>query len=59
MVCASQSLTFPRLREGKSNGVLALMDMLVKELKDELTEATHDEETGPSASGVLFEQGSV
>jgi septal ring factor EnvC (AmiA/AmiB activator) len=33
-------------KEGKSNGVLALMDMLVKELKDELTEATHDEETG-------------
>merc|ERR1719253_2042222 len=33
-------------KEGKSNGVLALMDMLTKELKDELTEATHDEETG-------------
>merc|ERR1719235_1538861 len=33
-------------KEGKSNGVLALMDNLVKELKDELTEATHDEETG-------------
>jgi len=32
-------------KEGKSNGVLALMDMLLKELKDELTEAKHDEET--------------
>ena len=27
------------------NGVLALMDMLLKELKDENTEATHEEET--------------
>merc|ERR1719230_1592097 len=32
-------------KEGKSNGVMALMDMLIKELKDELTEATHEEET--------------
>jgi len=32
-------------KEGKSNGVLALMDMLLKELKDENTEATHEEET--------------
>jgi len=32
-------------KEGKSNGVLALMDMLLKELKDESVEAKHDEET--------------
>merc|ERR1719379_1169088 len=32
-------------KEGKSNGVMALMDMLLKELKDESTEAKHDEET--------------
>merc|ERR1719482_1791873 len=32
-------------KEGKSNGVLALMDMLLKELKDEMTEAKHEEET--------------
>merc|ERR1719198_2805518 len=32
-------------KEGKSNGVLALMDMLLKELKDDSTEAKHDEET--------------
>merc|ERR1719453_2941529 len=32
-------------KEGKSNGVMALMDMLLKELKDENTEATHEEET--------------
>merc|ERR1719316_2573552 len=32
-------------KEGKSNGVLALMDMLLKELKDENTEAKHEEET--------------
>merc|ERR1719515_229503 len=32
-------------KEGKSNGVMALMDMLLKELKDESTEATHEEET--------------
>merc|ERR1719160_1084890 len=32
-------------KEGKSNGVLALMDMLLKELKDESTEAKHEEET--------------
>merc|ERR550514_473876 len=32
-------------KEGKSNGVMALMDMLLKELKDEITEATHEEET--------------
>merc|ERR1719267_506957 len=29
-------------KEGKSNGVLALMDMLLKELKDDSTEAKHD-----------------
>merc|ERR1719253_722832 len=32
-------------KEGKSNGVLSLMDMLLKELKDDATEAKHDEET--------------
>merc|ERR1719253_1783014 len=32
-------------KEGKSNGVMALMDMLLKELKDESTEAKHEEET--------------
>jgi len=32
-------------KEGKSNGVLSLMDMLLKELKDDNTDATHDEET--------------
>merc|ERR1719420_1199147 len=32
-------------KEGKSNGVLALMDMLLKELKDDSTAAKHDEET--------------
>merc|ERR1719253_1252448 len=32
-------------KEGKSNGVVALMDMLIKELKDENTLATHEEET--------------
>merc|ERR1719253_1980023 len=32
-------------KEGKSNGVMALMDMLLKELKDESTEAAHEEET--------------
>merc|ERR550514_47915 len=32
-------------KEGKSNGVLSLMDMLIKELQDEITEATHEEET--------------
>merc|ERR1719473_2623027 len=33
-------------KDGKSNGVIALMDMLLKEMADELTEAKHDEETG-------------
>merc|ERR1719230_707095 len=33
-------------KDGKSNGVVALMDMLLKEMADELTEAKHDEETG-------------
>jgi len=32
-------------KEGKSNGVLSLMDMLLKEMKDDSTEAKHDEET--------------
>merc|ERR1740127_152428 len=32
-------------KDGKSNGVLALMDMLMKELQGDVTEATHDEET--------------
>jgi len=32
-------------KDGKSNGVIALLDNLVKELKDEFTEAKHDEET--------------
>merc|ERR1719262_746692 len=33
-------------KDGKSNGVIALMDMLVKELEGDMTEAEHDEETG-------------
>merc|ERR1719453_1715437 len=33
-------------KDGKSNGVIALMDMLLKEMADELTEAKNDEETG-------------
>merc|ERR550514_794295 len=33
-------------KDGKSNGVIALMDMLIKEVKDESTEAKHEEETG-------------
>jgi len=33
-------------KDGKSNGVIALMDNLLKEMADELTEAKHDEETG-------------
>merc|ERR1719197_123537 len=33
-------------KEGKSNGVIALIEMLVKELNGDLTEAKHDEETG-------------
>merc|ERR1719473_525033 len=32
-------------KDGKSNGVIALLDNLIKELKDEFTEAKHDEET--------------
>merc|ERR1719247_3976759 len=32
-------------KEGKSNGVMALMDMLVKELQDGITESEHEEET--------------
>jgi len=32
-------------KDGKSNGVIALMDMLMKELQGDVTEATHDEET--------------
>merc|ERR1719269_358089 len=32
-------------KDGKSNGVIALMDMLVKELNGDLTEAKNDEET--------------
>merc|ERR1719453_1740022 len=32
-------------KDGKSNGVIALMDMLLKELQDGITEAEHEEET--------------
>jgi hypothetical protein len=32
-------------QDGKSNGVVALIENLEKELKDEMTEAKHDEET--------------
>ena len=32
-------------KDGKSNGVIGLMDMLMKELQGDVTEATHDEET--------------
>merc|ERR1719163_2670680 len=32
-------------KDGKSNGVIALMDMLMKELQGDVTEAGHDEET--------------
>jgi hypothetical protein len=32
-------------KDGKSNGVMALMDMLMKELQDGITEAEHEEET--------------
>merc|ERR1719453_1348643 len=33
-------------KDGKSNGVIALMDMLVKELQGDMTEAENDEKTG-------------
>jgi hypothetical protein len=32
-------------KDGKSNGVIALMEMLAKELEDGITESKHDEET--------------
>merc|ERR1719463_867346 len=32
-------------KEGKSNGVIALMEMLAKELEDGLVESKHEEET--------------
>jgi len=32
-------------KDGKSNGVLALMDMLIKDLQDGITESKHEEET--------------
>merc|ERR1719456_1403314 len=32
-------------KDGKSNGVLALMDMLIKDLADGITESKHEEET--------------
>merc|ERR1719199_154475 len=32
-------------KDGKSNGVVGLMDMLMKELQGDVTEAGHDEET--------------
>merc|ERR1719197_2262642 len=32
-------------KEGKSNGVIALMEMLIKELEDGLVESKHEEET--------------
>jgi chromosome segregation ATPase len=32
-------------KDGKSNGVVALMDMLLKELQDGITQAEHEEET--------------
>merc|ERR1719321_637853 len=32
-------------KDGKSNGVMALMDMLMKELQDGITESEHEEET--------------
>jgi chromosome segregation ATPase len=32
-------------KDGKSNGVLALMDMLIKELQDGITDSKHEEET--------------
>merc|ERR1719194_63397 len=32
-------------KDGKSNGVIALMEMLAKELQTEITEAEHEEET--------------
>merc|ERR1740127_360653 len=32
-------------KEGKSNGVIALMDMMIKDLKTDHTEAKHAEET--------------
>jgi hypothetical protein len=35
-------------KDGKSNGVMALMDMLVKELSGDLTESKHTEETSQS-----------
>merc|ERR1719271_1893525 len=32
-------------KDGKSNGVISLMDMLIKELQDGITEAEHEEKT--------------
>ena len=37
-------------KDGKSNGVIGLMDMLMKELQGDVTEATHDEETSLALS---------
>merc|ERR1719197_1534772 len=35
-------------KDGKSNGVISLMDMLIKELQDGITEAEHEEKTAQS-----------
>merc|ERR1719460_2017941 len=35
-------------KEGKSNGVMALMDMLLKELSGDMTDAEHEETTSQS-----------
>merc|ERR1719498_1971512 len=36
---------FVQLKDGKSNGVIALMEMLMKELQGDMTDAEHEETT--------------
>merc|ERR1719409_527131 len=43
-------------KDGKSNGVIALMDMLAKELEDGITESKHEEETAQKDYERLMEE---
>merc|ERR1719271_456719 len=43
-------------KDGKSNGVIALMEMLAKELEDGITESKHDEETAQKDYERLMEE---
>merc|ERR1712216_1054330 len=43
-------------KDGKSNGVIALMEMLAKELEDGITTSKHEEETAKNVESITTKE---